>query len=333
LELGVTEPSLPDLEQQRARLYGLLAATGDFRPGSINLTYRRCGKPNCACARPGHRGHGPRWLWTRSAGGRTRTRQLAPAEREKARAELASYKQFAELSEQIVEVHEAICEARPVTPSAGESPAGAAGLGGLRAGIAAEAVAEVERLAALASRSLGTGDGLEAVELAIRTAMTALGGRLLEDLLAADDGYRGTRAGCGAGHEAEFVSCRAKTIDTVLGPVRLHRAWYHCTACEHGVSPKDAELGIEGGSMSPGLAKMTARAATAVPFAKAASLLAELAGVDLTVKRVERSAEASGTAAAEALDARTDAICARQVVPLPPPEPTPDMLYIAVYAA
>lgn len=123
----MTEPSLADLEQQRAQLYGQLAATGDFRPGSINATYRRCGKPNCACARPGHRGHGPRWLWTRSAGGRTRTRQLAAAELEKVRAELANYQQFAELSGQIVEVNAAICEARPVTPAAGGSPAGAAG--------------------------------------------------------------------------------------------------------------------------------------------------------------------------------------------------------------
>ncbi len=182
----------------------------------------------------------------------------------------------------------------------------------------------------LAASSLDAGEGLEAVELALRTAMTALGDRLLEDLLGLDEGYRGPRADCGAGHQAQFVSYRAKTIDTVLGPVRLRRAWYHCAACGHGMAPRDRELGVAGASMSPGLAKMTARAATAVPFAKAASLLAELAGIDLTVKRVQRSAEASGTGAAAALDATTDAIRARQVVPLPPPEPPPDMLYIAV---
>jgi hypothetical protein len=123
----MTEPSLPELERQRAQLYERLAATGDFRPGSINATYRRCGKPNCACAQPGHPGHGPRWLWTRSSGGKTRTRQVAAAELEKVRAELANYKQFAALSEQIVEVNEAISEARPVTSAAGASPAGPAG--------------------------------------------------------------------------------------------------------------------------------------------------------------------------------------------------------------
>jgi hypothetical protein len=186
------------------------------------------------------------------------------------------------------------------------------------------------RLAAVAARSLGAGSGLEAVELAIRTAMTRLGGRLLEDLLAADDGYRGPRADCQAGHEAVLVSYRAKTIDTVLGPVMVRRAWYHCGACGHGLAPRDRELGTERASMSPGLAKMTARTAAAVPFARASGLLTELAGIDLTAKRIERRAEADGTAAAAALDAETDAICSRQVVPLPPSPPLPDMLYIAV---
>jgi hypothetical protein len=123
----MTEPSLSELEQQRAQLYARLAATGDIRPGSINATYRKCGKPNCACARPGHPGHGPRWLWTRSAGGRTRSRQLAAAEVDKVRAELAGYKEFTALAEQIVAVNEAICEARPVNSATPFSLAGPSG--------------------------------------------------------------------------------------------------------------------------------------------------------------------------------------------------------------
>ena len=45
---------------------------------------------------------------------------------------------------------------------------------------------------------------------------------------------------------------------------------------------------------------MNDRAAAAVPFAGAAGLLEELAGVRLTAKRAERAAEASGAAAAAA---------------------------------
>jgi len=168
------------------------------------------------------------------------------------------------------------------------------------------------------------------VELAIRTAMLKLGGRLLEDLLGLDAGHRGPRTGCGNGHDAEFISYRAKTIDTVVGPVRLRRAWYHCAACGRGLAPRDAELGAERSSLSPGLRKMIARAAATVPFARAAGLLGELAGIELTIKRTERSAEADGAAAARAISAEADAIRSRRVVPLPPAEPLPDKLYLAI---
>ena len=111
----MTEPSLADLEAERDRLYAQLAAVGDFRRGSVSENWRKCGKPNCACAAPGHRGHGPRFLWTRSAGARkTVGRQLAAAEVEKVRAEVARHAEFTAVSEQIARVNEKICEARPV---------------------------------------------------------------------------------------------------------------------------------------------------------------------------------------------------------------------------
>lgn len=118
------EHSLQDLETRREQLYEQLAAIGDFRRGSISENYRRCGKPSCACARPGHRGHGPRLLWTRTvAGRRSRGRQLVPEEVDKVREELATYDRYATLSEQIVEVNEAICEVRPPGSVAQRDPA------------------------------------------------------------------------------------------------------------------------------------------------------------------------------------------------------------------
>jgi hypothetical protein len=189
--------------------------------------------------------------------------------------------------------------------------------------------AEIGRLAAEAARALGCDAGLEAAEAVIRAGMLRLGGGMPGRLLAADPGHRGPRAGCGQGHEAEFVAYRDKVIDTVLGPVTLTRAWYHCAACGHGLAPRDAELGVAGASLSPGLAAMTDKAAAAGPFAQAAGLLAGLAGVRLTVKRVERAAEASGAAQAAALRERTAMITSRKLVPLPPQQPA-DMLYGAI---
>jgi hypothetical protein len=174
-----------------------------------------------------------------------------------------------------------------------------------------------------------SGAGLDAAELAIRTAMLHLGAGLLEKLLAADTGYLGPRVDCGNGHDAEFVSYRTKRVDTVLGPIMLRRAYYHCRACQRGVVPRDDELGLTGASLSPGLRRMTARAATAEPFAKAAGLLADLAGVSLSTKRVERSAEADGTLAEQYTRAESTAIANRRVSVLPPAR-LPDKLYLAV---
>jgi hypothetical protein len=115
MRVPMSELSLPELEAERERLYTQLSEVGDFRRGSVSENYRMCGKRNCACARPGHPGHGPRFLWTRTLHGRkTKGRQLAAGEVEKVRGELAAYHEFASLAERIVEVSEAICEARPV---------------------------------------------------------------------------------------------------------------------------------------------------------------------------------------------------------------------------
>jgi hypothetical protein len=174
------------------------------------------------------------------------------------------------------------------------------------------------------------GAGLGVLEQAMRVALTAAGARLLEAVLAGGTGYRGPRAGCGCGWPADYAGGRAKTISTVLGPVTLSRAWYHCGQCHHGFAPRDQQLGVAGTPLSPGLAEMIARAGAEVPFATAAGLLASLAGISISARTVQRSAEASGAAARKAAAAEAAAIRERRIRPLPPPEPVPDMLYVEV---
>ena len=152
---------------------------------------------------------------------------------------------------------------------------------------------------------------------------------MLGELLSADPGYRGPRVGCGNGHDAGFTGYRDKVIDTALGPVTLRRAWYHCGACGHGLAPRDAELGVAGASLSPGLAAMNDLASAAVPFRQAAGLLEELAGVRLEARRAQRAAEADGAAVAAASRERAGLIAGRKLVPLPP-DPLPDKLYMVI---
>jgi len=159
--------------------------------------------------------------------------------------------------------------------------------------------------------------------------MVKLGGSLLEHLLAADSGHRGPRVDCGQGHQAAFVGYRGKHLDTVLGPVELRRAYYHCVDCAGGVVPKDTELGVTNASLSPGLRAMVDRVGAGSPFARARRDLAELAGLELTTKRVDRAAEADGDALRMTVKAEAEAVAVGQLVPFGPATPV-EKLYVAM---
>lgn len=107
--------TLEALELERTKLYRQLQVLGDFRPGIISVNFRKCGKNNCACARAGHAGHGPQYLWNTTQRGQSRAENLhMGAQLEKVRKELENHRMFLRLCQQVVEVNEKICRLRPV---------------------------------------------------------------------------------------------------------------------------------------------------------------------------------------------------------------------------
>ena len=152
--------------------------------------------------------------------------------------------------------------------------------------------AEIARLVAP-----GAADGIdfEAVELQLRRKALTLAARAVEQRLDADrsDGVPPTRP-CSCGRPARRAGRPPKTFETVLGPLTLQRAYYHCVHCGKGFFPRDRALGMERTSLSPAVTRMTGSAAAETSFARASALLAELAGVRVESKRVERVAEALG---------------------------------------
>lgn len=116
---------LPELEHERERMYSELRNVGDFRPGTLNSVRHRCGKPNCVCANPSHPGHGQEHILSRKVAGKTVATHFRPGPAlEKAQREVANYKRFRGLVQEIVAVNEQICEARPASPLAEEQPSG-----------------------------------------------------------------------------------------------------------------------------------------------------------------------------------------------------------------
>lgn len=109
------ERTIEQLEETREKLYQQMASLGDLRPGIISVNFRKCGKMNCACAQPGHSGHGPQYLWNTTQNGKSRAQSLRLGpELEKAQKEIETYKRFNQLCRETIEVNEQICRLRPV---------------------------------------------------------------------------------------------------------------------------------------------------------------------------------------------------------------------------
>lgn len=105
--------SLTDLERERAKLLQQFLSLGDFRPGSITASVRRCGKPSCHCAKPNDAGHEPQFRLSRKVNGKTVNENFAtPAALRKARREVAEFQHFQELGQQLVEINQKICALR-----------------------------------------------------------------------------------------------------------------------------------------------------------------------------------------------------------------------------
>jgi hypothetical protein len=136
--------------------------------------------------------------------------------------------------------------------------------------------------------------------MAARRKAMRVAARAVEQRLNADPSdHTGPTAPCACGQPARYAGRRRKTFESVLGPLTLERAYDHCAPCETGFAPRDEALGLQGGSLSPGVLRMVGRVGAMVSFEEGHELLRELAGVDVATKHVERAAEALGREIAE----------------------------------
>jgi hypothetical protein len=113
----MSEP-LTRLETRRGELLMAIAGLDDMRPGSVVGAVRRCGKPTCHCVQANDPGHGLSLRITHKRRGKTVTEALPTgAAVRKAEREIAEFRRFQQLSEELVEVSEQICRLRPVEES------------------------------------------------------------------------------------------------------------------------------------------------------------------------------------------------------------------------
>jgi hypothetical protein len=136
---------------------------------------------------------------------------------------------------------------------------------------------------------------LEAVESALRAALHQAGAAALTELLKFEAPAAEQRQlPCRCGHHAQYQELRSKPVLTIVGPVRVSRPYYLCAPCGVGQFPVDAELDIENTEFSPGVRRMQALVGQQAPFDHGREQLKVLAGLEVTTKSVERTAEAIG---------------------------------------
>lgn len=144
---------------------------------------------------------------------------------------------------------------------------------------------------------LSSSDALDlgTAERVTRERVVALGGRLLETGIAArGTGYAGAQVACACGGQAHFEGYRPKTVQTLVGAVRVRRAYYACATCGQGQAPLDAELGVRGEAYSPALRRLICQVGALLPFEPGAALLAEASGVRVPPSTMRRLSEGWG---------------------------------------
>jgi hypothetical protein len=133
------------------------------------------------------------------------------------------------------------------------------------------------------------------MEVAMRLAMHQAGAAVLSELLQCDlPGPEQMAIACPCGCQARYRELRGREILTALGKVELVRPYYLCSHCHQGQFPFDVELDVANKDLSPGVRRMLAVVGQAAPFDQGREQMKLLAGLEVTTKAVERTAEAIG---------------------------------------
>jgi hypothetical protein len=104
----------------------------------------------------------------------------------------------------------------------------------------------------------------------------------------------GRTLACPCGQQAHYREQRSKLVLTAVGSVEILRPYYLCVHCGVGQIPADVELDIENTEFSPGVRRMQAVVGQEAPFDHGREQMKVLAGLEVTTKSVERTAEAIG---------------------------------------
>jgi hypothetical protein len=192
-----------------------------------------------------------------------------------------------------------------------------------------EILSQLEQLFKQEIKTLGISGDLGKLEQAVMDKMMSLGKGLLQRLVDADrNGYQGSSIPCTCGGSMNFVQHRPRDLHSLLGWIRLKRAYYHCPDCHSSSAPYDAAGGLGCEQLSPGLAKACCMLAVDDSFEQTSRKIEGLIGQKVSDNTIERVAQKVGSVALEQQDQELQQYFDHKVVP--EAQTKADRLYVAV---
>jgi len=171
---------------------------------------------------------------------------------------------------------------------------------------------------------------LDGVEQRLQDVSRQVLGRVVEEVIAVRAAAGAPPPRCPACGGALRCAGRARPrhLHGLVGDYTLRRPYYICRACHAGCAPLDAQLGLDGGRLSPGLSRVACRLGIAGSFAAAAGHLADILRVAVPAEAVRRVTEGVGAVA----EAEQQALVAQARRGQPPAAdgPAPAQLVVTV---
>jgi len=131
-----------------------------------------------------------------------------------------------------------------------------------------------------------------------------------------DNGKTTSHRSCACGGSQRYVSDRRKRLQTLLGPVEIRRAYYHCRNCGRGEFPLDRALGVDRTSWTPGVQEVVAWADAELAYGRASEFLERTMGLSLSKDAHETLSATLG----EAVQPDETGRASQAWAPLPPAE-------------
>jgi len=171
-------------------------------------------------------------------------------------------------------------------------------------------------------------DDFGTYEQAVWKTVLSLGQKALQRLVDRKPySYQGSSIACQCGGWMKFVQHRSRYIDSLLGWIKLKRAYYHCSDCGAGSTPYDHLSGLGSQQLSPALAKACCMMAVDDSFEQVSQKIERLFGQRVCDDVVEQVVHQVGKVALQQQDQQLNHFFDDKQIPQA--KSSPDRLYVA----